>query len=91
MGAAFQNTSLLDVATQHRKGLTGGPFLFYNEVLQFTLCQMTEYQGYFGKTETAPFPFLIPEGEQQGDGLPRVYFLFLAEGQGGSQTQRDHS
>lgn len=52
---------------------------------------MTEYLRRFGKTETVPFLFFIPEGEQWGYGLPRVYFLFLAEGQGGSQTQRDHS
>lgn len=50
-GAAFQDTSALRVVTQHHRGPTQSPFLFYNEVLQFTFHPVTENQRWFGKRD----------------------------------------
>lgn len=60
--AGFYNTSCLDVVARRRRGLTGGPFLFYNEVPQFTSRQTTDHQ----RRADSAVPVVTPEGEQWG-------------------------
>lgn len=75
-GSAFKNTSLLHVVTQHRRGLTRRPFLFYNEVLQFTFHPVTENQR-FCKTGTA----------QSKTSLTSISFSLLKGREGHTHTE----
>lgn len=87
-GPAFYSTSFLVVETQHHKGVWLKVCSF--SVMRFSSSHCSRSQNIRAAVSFFFIP-LLDERSRGGSGLPRVYFLFLAEGQRGSQAQRVHS